>query len=324
MNAPFAAVILNYNAAGETIACARSLLASAHPPVFIVLVDNASTDDSAARLVEWGRSESFSHTPPACWGGGPAIDGIFRFHLLEGTSFRPDPAESAPPLVLLLRHEKNLGYAAGNNAGISWLLEHTPAEHFLILNNDTLIHRDAAEHLLSAMRDNHRSGLCGGLIRYQDEPNIVQCRCGGRHSAIWGLSSLNGWGSRYADMPARCASGRDRLDFIYGACVLVRREFLLDVGLMDEGYFLFCEEQDWAFRARGKWELACAPRAEILHAEGRSTGARKKGLGGLRRNRILLRSRLRLAWKFHPWFLPTVLLGQVYALVKKVLTAKIR
>lgn len=89
---------------------------------------------------------------------------------------------------------------------------------------------------------------------------------------------------------------------------------------MAEEYFLYCEELDWAYRARGRFELGFEPQAEVLHREGLSTGvSNHRGLRrGPRMSLALLRSRLLLTWKFHPLALPTVFLGQIAALARKM------
>jgi GT2 family glycosyltransferase len=107
-----------------------------------------------------------------------------------------------------------------------------------------------------------------------------------------------------------------RLNFICGAAVLVTREFVERVGFMDESFFLYCEEQDWAWRGlRQGFTLAYAPDAVVYHKEGASTGlnARRRSPGRLMQ---LARSRLLLAWKHNTLACPAVLAGGVFALAR--------
>jgi GT2 family glycosyltransferase len=70
--------------------------------------------------------------------------------------------------------------------------------------------------------------------------------------------------------------GPVEVDSVIGACMLVRRETVEQVGLFDEGYFLFLEETDWCYRMKkAGWKIYHIPRAEILHFQGKSAGAEK-------------------------------------------------
>ena len=89
--------------------------------------------------------------------------------------------------------------------------------------------------------------------------------------------------------------------------MLVSRDFLENVGLMDEVYFLYYEEADWAMRGKGRYRYAYADDAVVYHKEGASIGsshqrARRSALSSF----FLVRSRLRFTRKFYPWALPSV------------------
>lgn len=224
--------------------------------------------------------------------------------------------------IIIIDAGANLGYAGGNNVGLRLALS-ACAPFVWILNNDTSVFPHAASALLNHMERHARCGLCGTLTRYMDDPEIVQCLGGGWYTPVWGRGGLYGDGDRLAldDMPE---SSPERLDYVNGASVFVRREFLLEIGLMEEAYFLYCEEIDWAARAFGKWELCWTPEAQVLHADGLSTGvSNRRGQGhNIRRAYTLFRSRLLYTMKFHPFFLPTVLAGQLWALLRKCISRK--
>lgn len=319
MNKEYGIIVLNYNGYRDTIACIESLLASEVKPAAIAIVNNASTDNSLLALSDWGRKEAFSHIYPACWNSPEGTaSGSFNFSM-------HDPDSNAPPHlnnngkvdVALIANPVNRGYAHGNNVGIRWMLA-AGMDYIYLLNNDTIVHFSATKHLLERMEQTSDAGMCGTLIRYYDSPDTIQCYGGGSHSRIWGLSHLYGFNAPYqTDRIPSSETISPTLDFVYGASVFLRRKFIEDVGLLDERYFLYCEEQDWAIRAKNKWRLIFEPKAEVLHREGRSTGGSKGDWGNWRRNKILLKSRFRLAAKFHPHFLPTVLAGQCFAVVRK-------
>ncbi|MES9996758.1 glycosyltransferase [Desulfovibrio aminophilus] len=304
MSRSYWALVLNYGRWRETIRCAESLLASVESPERLILCDNGSGDDSLEALARWAEEDS-------------RRGGLRRFSRAQAEA----GALSGDERIVLIDTGANLGYAGGNNVGLRLGLA-SGAPHVWLLNNDTTVFPDAASALLDHMAARERCGLCGALTRYMDDPEVVQCLGGGWFAPLWGRGGLHGDGLRLP-LGAEPPDPPERLDYVNGASVFIRREFLLDVGLMEEAYFLYCEELDWAARAarsRGRWELCWSPRAQVLHAEGLSTGvSNRRGKGrGLRQALTLLRSRLLYTWKFHPLCLPMALAGQVWALARKL------
>ena len=108
---------------------------------------------------------------------------------------------------------------------------------------------------------------------------------------------------RVEDLDSRPA----RMDYINGASTLASRSFLEKIGLMEESYFLYFEEMDWAMRARGKFALGYARDSVIYHKEGATIGTnldrRKRSLLS---DQYLSRNRVLFTRRFVPWALPTV------------------
>jgi hypothetical protein len=298
-------VILNYNGWQDTLACVESVLASIDAPSWVVIVDNASTNDSVRWLRHWavGNMEFALQelgAPKSCPKPLPLVE------ITNGAT--PDIPSGS---VVLLHNAENKGYAAGNNAGIRLLMQ-WGADAVWILNNDTVVD----ERALGAMRDQlfskQRPGLCGAHIIYMGT-NILQCRAGGLTNPWTGLSVLNGY-KRPANeiLQGSPETVEEHINFIYGACVLATRDFIETVGLMDERYFLYSEEQDWAYSAKDHFDFAYAPNAIVYHKEGASTGMSSNSVK-LRMFWHLTRSRLLLTIKHKPMALPTVCLSIVYA-----------
>ncbi len=189
------------------------------------------------------------------------------------------------PQVRLIASERNLGFAGGNNLGLkTWGLEQGAAgttlapRYVLLLNPDTLVHGDALARLVRFMDATPRAGICGARLIYGDGSF--------QHSAfgfpgLWQIaldrprvhprlldSRLNGRYSRQ-----RYAAGRPfEVDHPLGAAMLVRVEAIRQVGLMDEGFHMYCEEVDWSWRIKkAGWQVFCVPQAEIVHYGGQST-----------------------------------------------------
>ena len=301
-------VILNYNGWQDTIACAESVLASAEPPSWLVVVDNASPNDSVRWLRHWAAGR-MDFALPELGVPIPCPKPLPLSELDENAAHHAAPA----PLTLLRRH-RNAGYAAGNNAGIRLLMA-WGADAVWILNNDTIVDANCLGAMRRRLFAKARPGLCGSLVCYQDS-GLVQCRAGGRTNRWTGLSVLDGGREDVARARrADAAQVENRLNFIYGASVMASRDFIQQVGLMDERYFLYCEEQDWAYSARGRFDFAYAPDALVWHKEGASTGFSHASFNA-RRLFSLTKSRLRLTAKHLPLALPSVCLSIAFAALR--------
>ncbi len=176
------------------------------------------------------------------------------------------------PAVRLIESE-NVGFAAGSNKGIAV----TRGRYVLLLNPDTEVRDDALGALIRFMDAHPQAGAAGGRLLNADG--------GFQHSAfhfptLWMTffdffninhrlmnSRLNG---RY---PARLYSGPPfEIDHPLGACLLVRRQVIEQVGVMDEGFFMYCEEIDWCLRIkRAGWPIWCVTDAPVVHHGGQST-----------------------------------------------------
>lgn len=303
-------VILNHNGWQDTVACAESVLASLTPPAWLVIVDNDSSDGSRRWLRHWAVGDMEFALSEL---GVP----VAQEKPLPLVELDDAQAETAPPAPLvLLRRGCNGGYAAGMNAGIRPLLR-WGADAVWLLNNDTVVERQALGAMAQRLFSKHHPGLCGSLVRYRHN-GLVQCCAGGRTNRWTGLSVLEGNGEQIQSGALFTADAVEkRLNFIYGASVMASRAFIEEIGLLDERYFLYCEEQDWAYSAGGRFDFAYAPDAVIWHKEGGTSGFSHTSFNP-RRLVDLTRSRLLLAAKHTPAALPTVCLSIVFAAARMV------
>lgn len=203
--------------------------------------------------------------------------------------------------VVLLPLERNLGYAGAINAGIRWAQQHAPARFYWLLNNDVQAQPGALEALLAAHGAVADAGVCGSVLLDWDAPARVQA-VGGRYRRWAGV----GW--HLDQLPAGSEEVLLDVDYPVGASLLVDQHYLDVVGFMDDSYFLYCEEMDWAERGRRQgFRPVIALRSRLRHKEGASTGSR----GGVRHKSLLSErygvvNRLRLTRKFWPAWLPVV------------------
>ncbi|WP_089729124.1 glycosyltransferase family 2 protein [Candidatus Thiosymbion oneisti] len=231
-------IIVNYNAGDLLADCVQAVLAS--PIDLEVFVsDNGSRDGSLTRL---------------------------RRH------------QGGDPRLTILEHGSNLGFAQGNNL----VLAHTRAPYLLILNPDCIVGPDSLGQLLDFMDATPDAGMAGCMIRNPDGSEQRSARRRIPTPRI-GLTRFLYLGRFFPQL-----TRNERLDLIddpvpegpvpveavSGALMLVRRSALEEVGPLDEGYFLHCEDLDWFMRfRRAGWKLYLVPNVAVVHHQGScSTG----------------------------------------------------
>ncbi len=179
--------------------------------------------------------------------------------------------------VTLLRSPDNRGFGAGSNLGISWALERLPKLDLVwLLNPDTRVVPGAARALAQFMRDHPAAGIAGSALLDADGelwpyafrfPSLLGEIERGSH---WGVvSRLLSRSATLRPMGQHC----EKVDWVSGASLIIRRELLEDNLRFDEGYFLYFEETDFCLHAkRMGWECWYVPDAVVLHIAGQSTG----------------------------------------------------
>lgn len=296
-------VLVNWNRWADTIECLESVLRSSLP-VQIVVVDNASSDGSGDRIVAWaaGHEPVVPASAAMAEYSTPNVAKPIVFRRLDAATAQASAPDNAK--VTLIDSSDNLGFAGGNNIGLTFLLRAASIDYVWLLNNDTVIDPEAAAALVARMDATHRAGMCGTVVRYYYRPDTVQALNGSRFSLINGQSRGIGSGTRATSPfdPARVAR---ETDYVLGASLAVSRQFVATVGLMTEDYFLYFEEIDWAFRNAGRFAIAFAHGAIVYHKEGGSIGSSgAKGQRSAASDYYLLRSRLGFIRRRAPLLLP--------------------
>jgi GT2 family glycosyltransferase len=229
------AIIVNYNAGQVLNDTVKSLLCSPYI-TNITVVDNDSRDNSMRNIEELAYADS---------------------------------------RIVCIRNNKNLGFAKACNIGIAGDGE---SDYLFFVNPDCIVDENAVSKLLSCLKSSPEVGMAGPLLLNPDGTE----QAGGRRSIptpwlsfvrAFGLSKL---GKRYAGIFSDFLLHKQPLpespieiEAISGSCMLVRCEALMDVGFLDAGYFLHCEDLDWCIRFRLKdWKIMFVPDAHVIHYKG--------------------------------------------------------
>lgn len=268
-------IVLNWNGWEDTIECLSSLLKLNYANFQIVVVDNGSTDESVEKIKDW----------------------------------------IAGKKIELIETKQNLGFAGGNNIGLRYAIDQGDFGYAWILNNDTTVDPESLKYLVERMARDPKIGICGSVILDYDERTKISGLIGSydrwlgqafcrRMNNVYDLKNIE----EYKKLERK-------MDYVPGASMLVSKEFLNDIGLMCEDYFLFFEEIDWATRAKKKYTLALAFESIVYHKSSVSIkkkeqemSSQKKGFN-LIHDRYVTRNRLLFTAKFFPYALPLVYLS---------------
>lgn len=189
------------------------------------------------------------------------------------------------PDVDLLEARENLGYAGGNNFGLLHAMERNP-DYVLLLNNDTIVDPSSVGHLVAALETDHGVGIAGPTIYYHAQPGVIWS-AGGKIDWRRGNTTLCGIGQvdegQFGTKPRT-------VDFVTGCAIMVKREVIERVGLLDERFFAYYEEVEWCVRAvRAGYRAVHTPLSHIWHKISPSARAGSPLVNYyMTRNRLLL------------------------------------
>ena len=245
-------VIVNYNTIDLLRDCLRSLLQTEGKLCEIMVVDNASSDGSA------------------------------------------DMVEREFPGVVLVRNQQNAGFSKANNQGMRLARR----KYILLLNSDTIVRAGALNVMAEFLSSNSTVG--GVTCKLLNADGSIQASVSNRPGPVlllWRLLGVSRMvaGDRARRMLARTGAiflGRTvrsylapyktdghplEVENISGACFMLRREAMEQVGFLDEGFFMYFEDMDYCLRlCKAGWKLYYLPRGEIVHLVGSSSGGRMR------------------------------------------------
>jgi GT2 family glycosyltransferase len=225
-------VIVSWNTCSELRGCLLSILAAAPGSMEVTVVDNASSDGSA------------------------------------------DMVEKEFAGVRLIRNKDNLGFAVGSNIGINA----SRGRYVMLLNPDSEVRPGAFSRLLDFADSRPDAGIIG--IKVLNSDGSIQYSC--RHfptlmAGIFRNTILGHFFPRNVYIRDYLLAEWDHsevreVDWVSGAALVMRREFIEDVGLLDERFFMYCEDVDLGYRAMLEgWKVVYFPDAVVVHARAKSS-----------------------------------------------------
>lgn len=232
-NQPVSIIIVNYNG-GPLLHDAVAAALSSSIPVEVLISDNGSTDGSLNAVYQaFGKDR--------------------RVHIISNGS--------------------NLGFSRANNIA----LKQAQGNYVLLLNPDCIIQPDTLTQMLDIMDANPDAGMAGCLIRNPDGTEQPGCRRAvptpwRTFVRVLHLNKLFPNNPRFRTFLLHqepLPQTPEPVEAISGAFMLVRRETMEQVGLLDDDYFMHCEDIDWCMRFRqAGWNILFVPDVEVLHYKG--------------------------------------------------------
>jgi GT2 family glycosyltransferase len=230
---PVSVIIVNFNAGKYLTDCIKSVLSSSIP-VEVIVSDNGSTDDS---LIEVRKAFPYEK----------------RLRIIENGA--------------------NLGFAKANNLAF----QKSSGQYILFLNPDCIIRENTLQQLLRIIEPKPSVGMAGCLILNPDGSEQAGCRRSiptpwrsfVRLTLLYKLAKWNSRFNSYDHTELPLPQHPIQVEAISGAFMLVRRGAIDQAGLLDEGYFMHCEDLDWCMRFKqAGWSIIFIPTVEIIHIGG--------------------------------------------------------
>lgn len=273
---PVSIVMVNYNGGALLMEAVRAVLLSS-VPVEVVVGDNASMDGSIQAL---------------------------RRELGNDSRLR------------VVDNRRNLGFARANNL----CLKEVSGNYILFLNPDCIVRPDTIRDMLEVMTACPEAGMAGCLIRNPDGSEQAGCRRS--DPTPWRtmvqVLYVNRFLPRHRRMrtfvmkDAPLPDGPVPVDAVSGAFMLARREAVEEVGPLDEGYFVHCEDLDWCLRFRDAgWKVLFVPGVEVVHYKG--TCSKENPVRVLwHKHRGMARFYRKFFSRRYPWFLMYLVFGAIW------------
>lgn len=282
--------ILNYNSYQETIECLKSVLNLEYENFSIVLVDNASKDESVKQISQFLEENRLDYD-------------CMDAHKLQLGNKK----------IVFIRSDENRGYAAGNNIALRFAALQG-YDYFWILNNDTVVDQKALQHFVHCARSSQKNvGIWGNVLYYYNSSKLQGI--GGKYNKFIAQSRGVGFGQK--DHKRICLH-KNKVDFPIGASLFFKREFIEEVGMLNETYFLFFEEMDIVQRAKNMgWNFDICCKVIVWHKESAST-KKVSDLSDI----VRLKNRIRFTKNYFPCYLPWVILSFIPVLINRLRRGK--
>jgi GT2 family glycosyltransferase len=280
-------ILLNWNTGSDTIECLDSLDQISYVEYDVVIVDNGSTDESIIKIRDHIEKSGWRSKETSTTEGVP-IQSYEHTIVLgqDGTSDR-----KATRSCNILLSTVNRGFTGGNNIAMRFAMEKLSPDYLLLLNNDTVVASDFLGEIVKAMENCQGCGFASPMILdyaangTAQKSNIIQYA--GANQSLYLFIPVH---RRQSELDDGTEVQPSLTGYAHGTCMLARSKTVNDIGMLDEDFFCYREENDWGIRAKKKgWKALFVPTSKVWHKGGKSSGQVKgMALYYMARNSILI------------------------------------
>lgn len=260
-----AIIILNWNGWEDTIECLESLYQINYPNYEIIVIDNGSNDKSIEKIKSYANGEIKPESSFIDYNEENKPLEVSEYKRMEIENGRNKREGGNNYDLTLIKNEKNRGFTEGNNIGIRYALN-KDSDYFLLLNNDTVVEKDFLSKLVEYGEKDKKIGILNPKIYYYDfkgRKDVINFV--GEDFTLW---RTGGYRYKSEEIDQGHLENPIEVNSLNGACFLIKRKIVSEIGFLDTDYFLRREETDYCYRAGNKgYKLVCVPNAKIWHKE---------------------------------------------------------
>jgi GT2 family glycosyltransferase len=259
-------IILNWNGWKDTIECLESLYKITYPNYDVISIDNGSEDDSIEKIKKYCQGKIEVHSKFFKYDSRNKPIKIIEYTKKETEIKGKKDIEGfcQDRKMILIKNEKNYGFAEGNNIGIRYALNALNPDYILLLNNDTVVDKNFLTELVKVAQRDNKIGIIGSKIyyyNYEGKSNVINF-AGADYILRKGREKRYDWNK----VDKGKFTNLREVNKIEGSCILINRKVIDDIGLLDSEFFSYCEDTDYCFRASKKeYKLVYSPNSKIWH-----------------------------------------------------------
>ena len=223
-------VILNYKRWQDVIECLESIFNSRYDNYTVIVIDNDSQNNSLDHLKSWANGNVVH---------GRKLKNAKPYAHIYSNEINNAAQINSLGQLIFVQNQKNVGFAAGNNVILRFLLD--VDSYIWLLNPDIVVEEDTLSELIEFAGHQPFTSITGSVIRsYSNRDKVL----------LYGGARIN-FNSATVSL-IRNENKVSEIDFICGGSLFTHTKHFKDIGLLPEEYFLIWEEADWCYKARQK------------------------------------------------------------------------
>lgn len=264
-------IVLNWNGWKDTIECLESLYQIDYPNYCVIVVDNGSENNSVEKIKEYcdGRINVSSKYFKYSQHNKPIKIIEYAKQEIKTINNFNSKSNFTNRCLILVRNEKNYGFPEGNNIGIKFALKALDPDYILLLNNDTVVDKHFLKELVKIAERDRSIGMVAPKQFSYWNPNEAILRA--HNLSLTKLITETLFASKEKRREQERNYDRE-VDWAQASCLLVRKEVIKKIGLLDSKYFLTWEDLDWCISARkAGYKIVYSSKSKFWHKVSRST-----------------------------------------------------